>query len=117
MRQLAIRAPSISTMVTTLSGGNQQKIVLAKVLLTHPKVLLLDEPTKGVDVGAKYEIYRLMAELTRQGVALIFISSELPELLAMCDRFIVLAGGRVQDQFSKADANEHRLMRAATSTA
>jgi ABC-type sugar transport system ATPase subunit len=100
--------------VLHLSGGNQQKVVLAKVLLPQPKVLLLDEPTKGVDVGAKHEIYKLMRGWARQGIAQVLISSELPELLAMCDRHIVLARGRVTDRFTKEEANEHRLMRAAT---
>jgi ABC-type sugar transport system ATPase subunit len=112
--RLAIRAPSVATSVSTLSGGNQQKVVLAKVLLPKPKVLLLDEPTKGVDVGAKNEIYKLMMDLVRQGIALVVISSELPELLALCDRFIVLTRGKLADQFAKAEASEHRLMLAAT---
>jgi ABC-type sugar transport system ATPase subunit len=114
MQALAIRAPSIATMVANLSGGNQQKVVLAKVLLAKPKVLLLDEPTKGVDVGARHEIYRIMLELVRQGIALVVISSELPELLALCDRFIVLAEGKVRDEFTRAEASEHRVMLAAT---
>jgi ABC-type sugar transport system ATPase subunit len=112
--RLAIRAPSVNTPVVNLSGGNQQKVVLAKVLLPNPKVLLLDEPTKGVDVGAKNEIYKLMMDLVRRGIALVVISSELPELLALCDHFIVLARGNLADQFPKASANEHRLMLAAT---
>jgi ABC-type sugar transport system ATPase subunit len=115
--RLAIRAPSIATSVATLSGGNQQKVVLAKVLLPNPKIILLDEPTKGVDVGAKNEIYKLMMDLVRQGITLVVISSELPELLALCDRFIVLARGRIADQFAKTEATEHRLMLAATGLA
>ena len=114
MQALAIRAPSVATMVANLSGGNQQKVVLAKVLLAKPRVLLLDEPTKGVDVGARHEIYRIMLDLARQGIALVVISSELPELLALCDRFIVLAEGTVRDEFAKAEASEHRVMLAAT---
>jgi ABC-type sugar transport system ATPase subunit len=113
-RKLSIQAPSVKMPVLHLSGGNQQKVVLAKVLLPQPKVLLLDEPTKGVDVGAKHEIYKLMRGWARQGIAQVLISSELPELLAMCDRHIVLARGRVTDRFPKEEANEHRLMRAAT---
>ena len=112
--RLAIRARSVATPVANLSGGNQQKVILAKVLLARPKVLLLDEPTKGVDVGAKNEIYKLMMELVRDGMALVVISSELPELMALCDRFIVLAGMRIADQFSKAEASEERIMLAAT---
>jgi len=114
LKRLSIRAPSATTPVANLSGGNQQKVVLAKVLFPKPRVLFLDEPTKGVDVGAKNEIYKLMMELARQGIALVVISSELPELLALCDRFIVLARGRVADQFAKAEASDRRLMLAAT---
>ncbi|MBM3847604.1 MAG: sugar ABC transporter ATP-binding protein [Verrucomicrobia bacterium] len=114
LKRLSIRAPSVETMVGNLSGGNQQKVVLAKVLFPKPRVLFLDEPTKGVDVGAKNEIYKLMMELAGQGIALVVISSDLPELLALCDRFIVLARGRVVDEFSKAEASDQRLMLAAT---
>ena len=103
--------------MANLSGGNKQKVVLAKVLFPKPRVLFLDEPTKGVDVGAKNEIYKLMMSLAAEGIALIVISSELPELLALCDRFLVLARGRIADQFTKAEASEQRLMLAATSGA
>jgi len=113
--RFAIRAPSVEVPVGTLSGGNQQKVILAKVLLPGPQILLLDEPTKGIDVGAKGEIYRLLAGLVAEGLALIVISSELPELLGLCDRFIVLARGRIADEFTRAEASEQRLMRAATS--
>lgn len=114
--RLSIRASSLDTGVGELSGGNQQKVVLAKVLSANPRVLLLDEPTKGIDVGAKLEIYKLMRDLVREGVAIIFISSELPELMAMSDRFLVLAAGKVRDRFDKAEASEERVMAAATAT-
>ncbi len=114
LEQLSIRAPSVDTPVANLSGGNQQKVVLAKVLFPRPLVLFLDEPTKGVDVGAKNEIYKLMMGLAGQGIALVVISSELPELLALSDRIIVLARGQIVDQFTKAEASEQRLMLAAT---
>lgn len=117
LERLSIRAPSVRTPVANLSGGNKQKVVLAKVLFPKPRVMFLDEPTKGVDVGAKNEIYKLMMSLAAEGIALIVISSELPELLALCDRFIVLARGRIADQFPKAEASEQRLMLAATSGA
>lgn len=117
LRQFSIRAPSSDTPVAHLSGGNQQKVVLAKVLFPKPRVLFLDEPTKGVDVGAKNEIYRLLMELAGQGIGLVVISSELPELLAIADRFIVLARGRVVDRFTKGEASQHRFMLAATGTA
>jgi ABC-type sugar transport system ATPase subunit len=116
-QQLSIRAGSVDVAVQTLSGGNQQKVVLGKVLMPHPKVLLLDEPTKGVDVGAKAEIYRLIFDLADHGMGIVLITSDLPELLALGDRFIVLARGRVTDEFPKAEANEQRIMLAATGAA
>ena len=114
MKKFAIKTPSIEQMVTNLSGGNQQKVILAKVLLANPHILLMDEPTKGVDIGAKNEIYKLMLELVSQGISIVMISSELPELLAMCDRFVVLAEGKVADEFPREDASEYRVMLAAT---
>jgi ABC-type sugar transport system ATPase subunit len=113
-QQLSIRAGSIDVPVMNLSGGNQQKVVLSKVLMPHPKVLLLDEPTKGVDVGAKAEIYKLIVALADQGIGIVVISSDLPELLALCDRIVVLARGRVAAEFTKAEASEQRVMLAAT---
>ena len=114
VRNLNIQTPSIEALITNLSGGNQQKVVIGRVLLGAPKILLLDEPTKGVDVGAKNEIYKIMIDLVREGISIIMVSSELPELLAMCDRFVVLAGGRIADEFGKDEASEHRVMLAAT---
>jgi len=114
VRKFDIKTPSIEQMVVNLSGGNQQKVVLAKVLMANPKILLMDEPTKGIDIGAKNEVYKLILELVKEGISIIMISSELPELLAMCDRFVVLAEGRVIDEFTKAEASEHRVMLAAT---
>lgn len=109
-----IKTPSTEQMVVNLSGGNQQKVILSKVLMPNPMILLMDEPTRGIDIGAKNEIYRLMISLVREGISIVMISSELPELLGMCDRFIVLAEGRVADEFSKSEASEHRVMQAAT---
>ena len=109
-----IKTPSVEQMVVNLSGGNQQKVILAKVLMAQPQILFLDEPTKGIDIGAKNEIYKLMLDLVKSGISIVMISSELPELLAMCDRFIVLAEGKVADQFDRAEANEYRVMLAAT---
>jgi ABC-type sugar transport system ATPase subunit len=114
VQRFNIRTPSIEQMVINLSGGNQQKVILAKVLMADPRILLMDEPTKGVDIGAKNEIYKLMLELVERGISIVMISSELPELLAMCDRFVVLAEGMVADEFPKAEASEHRVMLAAT---
>ncbi len=113
-QRLAVKAPSIRTMVANLSGGNQQKVILARVLLGGPRVLLLDEPTKGVDIGAKQEIYRLIVELAGQGIGIVLVSSELPELLSLSDRFVVLAAGKKTAEFSRAEASEERLMLAAT---
>lgn len=111
---LHIKTHSPDVLVGTLSGGNQQKVVLAKCLLTHPKVLLLDEPTRGIDVGAKAEIYALINRLAKAGAGIILASSEMPELLALCDRILVLAEGRATAELSRAEATQERIMRAAT---
>jgi len=114
INRLSIRAPGPDASIISLSGGNQQKTILAKWLMRPLKVLILDEPTRGVDVGAKVQIYHLMNELVGRSLGIIMISSELPELLAMCDRFVVLGRGRIQDEFTRAEASAERLMRAAT---
>ena len=100
--------------VWTLSGGNQQKTVLAKWLGRKPTLLIVDEPTRGIDVGTKAEVHRLLSELAAQGVAILMISSELPEVLGMADRIVVLFEGRVMRDFARADADEDAIMRAAT---
>lgn len=112
--KLNVKAPDVSTNVLKLSGGNQQKVVLAKWLMTNLKVLLLDEPTRGIDVGAKAEIYKLMNELTAQGIGIIMVSSEMPELLAMSDRFLVLSDGKIRAEFSKDEVSQEKIMKAAT---
>lgn len=114
--KLRVKAPSKSTLITSLSGGNQQKVIIAKWLMTKLKLLILDEPTRGIDVGTKAEIYRLINDLAAQGIGVIMISSELPELIAMCDRFVVLSKGVVQSEITKQDANEVSIMRAASCT-
>ena len=96
MRRVGVKAPSIHTEVATLSGGNQQKVVIARWLNHHTSVLIFDEPTRGIDVGAKAEIYGLMRELTARGYAIIMISSELPEIVGMCDRVAVFRQGRIE---------------------
>jgi len=111
--RLRIRTPSLDAAVSNLSGGNQQKVVLARWLARHPKVLILDEPTKGIDVGAKAEIYRLIAELAGEGIALLVISSEMPELLGMADRILVMAGGRLVAELDREAANEERILNLA----
>lgn len=112
--ELRIKAPSLKKRVKELSGGNQQKVVLAKWLATRSKVLIFDEPTRGIDVGAKVEIYQLMNELARQGVGILMVSSELPEVLAMSDRIMVMADGRVTAILDRAEATEELIMRYAT---
>jgi ribose transport system ATP-binding protein len=102
MRKFAIRAGSASASARGLSGGNQQKVLLARLLETEPRVLILDEPTRGVDVGAKSEIYRLIDELARRGVAIIVISSELPEIIGICDRAVVMHAGRLVGEIAAA---------------
>lgn len=114
--KLRVKAPSLETQITNLSGGNQQKVILAKWLMSDIKILMLDEPTRGIDVGTKSEIYRLMQELTDMGISIILISSEMPELLAMCDRLVVLGKGVVQCEMLRGEANEVNLMRAASCT-
>ena len=113
-RKMRVKTPSYETTVEALSGGNQQKIVLAKWLVCDPKILILDEPTRGIDVGAKYEIYKLMTELAEEGKGVIMISSELPELLGMCDRIYVVANGEIAGQLGRKDFSQEAIMRLAT---
>ncbi|HSP32888.1 MAG TPA: ATP-binding cassette domain-containing protein [Thermoanaerobaculia bacterium] len=114
MQELRVKARSVFTITGTLSGGNQQKVVLAKWLLTHPKVLLLDEPTRGIDVGAKQEIYAQIRRLAADGLAIVLVSSELPEVLGLSDRVLVLHEGHATGEFVRADATPERVMAAAT---
>ena len=111
---LNIRTPSVSVPVGKLSGGNQQKVVLAKWLFTTPDVLILDEPTRGIDVGAKYEIYTIINRMVAEGKAVVVISSELPELLGTCDRIYTLAFGRITGEVPVAEATQERLMELMT---
>jgi putative multiple sugar transport system ATP-binding protein len=105
-----IRTPSVSEPVGRLSGGNQQKVVLSKWLVSGPDVLILDEPTRGIDVGAKYEIYGLINSLADQGKAVVMISSELPELIGMCDRIYTISEGAVTGEVPRAEATQEHLM-------
>ena len=114
VKELQIKTPGIEQAAQNLSGGNQQKVVLAKWLFTKSKVLIFDEPTRGIDVGAKVEIYKLMNDLMRAGVSILMISSELPEVLGMCDRILVMHEGRLAGELSRADATQERIMRLAT---
>jgi ABC-type sugar transport system ATPase subunit len=114
IKELAIKAAGGSAPITSLSGGNQQKCIIARWLLVEPKLLLLDEPTRGIDVGAKSEIYQLIRRLAAQGRSILMTSSELPELLAVADRIIVLCEGRITAEIPRAEATEEAIMHAAT---
>ena len=112
-RRLGVKTPAIFNAVSTLSGGNQQKVALSRWLMTKPSVLILDEPTQGIDVGAKAEIHELMMELAEQGVAILMISSELPEVLGMSDRIAVMSGGTIVKIFDRADATQDKILSVA----
>lgn len=113
---LRVKAPGMDTLISNLSGGNQQKVILAKWLMTDLKVVLLDEPTRGIDVGTKAEIYKIIQDLAAKGIGIIMISSEMPELIAMCDRFVVLGKGKVQKVLDKEEADEVTLLKIASNT-
>jgi ABC-type sugar transport system ATPase subunit len=114
MEELRVKANSVFTVAGTLSGGNQQKVVLAKWLLTNPRVLFLDEPTRGIDVGAKQEIYAQINGLAKSGLAIVLVSSELPEVLGLSDRVLVLHEGRVTGEFTRSSATPEKVMACAT---
>jgi D-xylose transport system ATP-binding protein len=116
-KELQVKAANLQVAVSTLSGGNQQKVVIAKWLLANPRILIMDDPTRGIDVGAKYEIYKLMNELAEQGVSIIMISSELEEVLGMSDRIMVMHEGHSQGVLPVADATQERIMAMATGIA
>lgn len=113
VNRLGIKTPSLRQLVQNLSGGNQQKVVLAKWLALKPKVLILDEPTRGIDVNAKAEIYALINQLAKSGIAIVLVSSELPEILAMSDRIMVMSEGQKTGEFRKEEATEEKLLKAA----
>jgi ABC-type sugar transport system ATPase subunit len=110
---MRLRAASLEDEVGTLSGGNQQKVALAKWLQTRPRLLMLDEPTRGIDVGAKREIYQLVEQWTADGIAILLITSEMPELLTLSDRIAVMHRGRVTAEFSREQANPESILTAA----
>jgi rhamnose transport system ATP-binding protein len=116
-QQLQVRSAGIDQLVKALSGGNQQKVVLAKWLVTNPTILILDEPTRGIDIGAKAEVHRIISDLASKGLAIILISSELPEVLAMSDRVLVMHEGRLTGVFDRAEADQEKVMFAATGQA
>ena len=111
---LAIKTPSLQQKVNNLSGGNQQKVVIGKWLTADTDILIFDEPTRGIDVGAKSEIYKLLNALTRQGKSIIMISSELPEILRMSHRIIVMCEGRITGELPVAEATQEKIMKFAT---
>ena len=113
IRSMRVKAHSQSVKIRTLSGGNQQKVILGRWLLTEPEVLLLDEPTRGIDVGAKYEIYQLIINLAEKGKTVIMVSSEMPELLGVCDRILVMSGGRLAGEVSCDSATQEEIMTLA----
>ena len=114
METLRIKAPGVKTLTSALSGGNQQKVVLARWLMTHPKILLLDEPTRGIDVGAKAEIYQLINSLAKQGMAIIVVSSELPEVIGISDRIVTFCEGELTGEFNQSEATQEKLLQSAT---
>ena len=114
VRKMNIKTPSSRTLIKSLSGGNQQKVLIGRWLANSPDVLILDEPTRGIDVGAKYEIYCIIAELAKQGKSIIMISSEMSELIGMSDRVMVMCDGRVTGFIDGKDATQENIMELAT---
>ena len=113
-KQVTVKMNGIGDTAGTLSGGNQQKVVLAKCLLSKPRVMILDEPTRGIDVGAKAEIYNMMVELAKSGIAIVMISSEMPELIGMSDRILVMSGGRIAGEFTDVSkASQEDILKLA----
>jgi L-arabinose transport system ATP-binding protein len=110
VQKLKVRTPHLEQEIQFLSGGNQQKVVIAKWLTTRPRILILDEPTRGIDIGAKAEIYEMIRELAGMGTAIVLVSSELPEVLANSDRIIVMADGHIAGELSRAEATEDAVM-------
>lgn len=114
MNALAVKAPSMEQLTKNLSGGNQQKVVVAKWLATNADIIILDEPTRGIDIGAKYEIYLIMNRLVKEGKSIIMISSEMPELIGMSDRIIVMHQGSVSGELTKEEVSQERILEMAS---
>ena len=110
---MRIKTAARTTRISSLSGGNQQKVILSRWLLTDPKILLLDEPTRGIDVGAKYEIYAILNDLVAKGKSIIVVSSEMAELLGICDRILVMSGGRVAGEVNAKTTSQNEIMTLA----
>jgi inositol transport system ATP-binding protein len=113
-KRMNVKTPSLETSIDSLSGGNQQKVMLARWMLCEPDILILDEPTRGIDVGAKYEIYKLITELVKEGRSIVMISSELPELIGMCDRIYVMSGGKITGELENKEFTQENIMKLAT---
>jgi ABC-type sugar transport system ATPase subunit len=113
LSRMNLKARSAEQKIGMLSGGNQQKVVLARGLATEPRMLLLHEPTRGIDVGAKAEIYQILNQLAARGIAILVVSSELPELIGQCDRIIAMFDGRIAGEFTRAEATEERILASA----
>ena len=113
IKGLSIKVPGAQVLISSLSGGNQQKVVIGKALLTSPKVLLMDEPTRGIDVGAKAEVFDIMNDLVSRGISIIFVTSELKEILAIADRILVMSHGKITGEFGIEQATEEKLVKAS----
>lgn len=113
IKKIRIKTPNPEQLIKNLSGGNQQKVILAKWLLTKPEVLIIDEPTRGIDVGAKKEIYELLNELKESGKAIIMISSDMPEVLGISDRILVMSEGKITGEVSREEATQEKIMKLA----
>jgi erythritol transport system ATP-binding protein len=113
IEELSIKVSDPGDIVVSLSGGNQQKVIIAKSLLTDPKVLMLDEPTRGIDIGAKHEVFEIMGNLAAKGYGVLFVSSESKEILAMSDRIIVMSKGKITGEFTREEATEEKLIKAS----
>ena len=114
MAKLSIKTPSSKTLIQSLSGGNQQKVLISRWLANNPDILIMDEPTRGIDVGAKYEIYQIMIDLAKQGKGIIMISSEMPELIGMSNRILVMCNGHINGEVQGEEATQERIMSYAT---
>jgi ABC-type sugar transport system ATPase subunit len=114
VEKLKIRTPRLGVKVSTLSGGNQQKVVLARWLMLEPRVLFFDEPTRGIDVGSKHDIYLMINELVRKGIAVVFVSSELPEVMGMTDRLLVMHAGKITGDYRRGEYDQEKIMASAT---
>ena len=112
--ELSIKTPSKKTAIKNLSGGNQQKVIISRWLAKDPEVLIMDEPTRGIDVGAKYEIYSIIGELAKEGKTIIMVSSEMPELIGVCDRIMVMCEGQITGFVEGEDMNQEKIMELST---